>query len=69
MHEYIEVCGAGVTDYKSGKAMRADWEAGADFRILTVGYPTYISIRNARPNLTVHGRFRNLQGLVTLSGK
>lgn len=68
--EYIEVEGAYGRDYPSGKAMLADWAEGKDFHILTLGYPSYISVRDAKPGLNVMGRFKRQQNLVTLhSGK
>jgi len=65
--EYIEVEGAYGRDYTSGKAMLADWKAGKNFVILTVGYPTYISIRDEKPGLNVMGRFKRHMNIVVLS--
>lgn len=68
--EYIEVEGAYGRDYTSGKAMLKDWTEGKDFHILTLGYPAYISVRDAHPGLNVMGRFKRHQNLVSLdSGK
>jgi hypothetical protein len=66
MPKSITVRGGYGRDYKSGKAMKADWEAGLDFHILTPGYPTYMSKRDVQPGETIGGRFRNLTGYVTL---
>jgi hypothetical protein len=65
--EYIEVEGAYGRDYTSGKAMLADWKDGKDFHILTIGYPSYISIRDAKPGLNVMGRFKRHMNIVSLS--
>jgi hypothetical protein len=34
-------------DYKSAKAVKADWAAGKDFVIANLSYPTYINKRDA----------------------
>ena len=43
MPQFITVSGAYGRDYKSVKAARADWDAGKDFIIRSLGYHTYMN--------------------------
>ena len=63
----MTVSGAYGRDYKSGKAMKADWDAGKDFviRDLFSGPGTYVSKRDNPPE-SVMGRFNQDRGICIL---
>jgi len=57
--ETITVSGAYGRDYNSAAAAKADWAAGKDFEILTLGYHRYISKAEADgANLKVMIRYK-----------
>ena len=62
---FITVRGAYGRTYKSGKAMKADWNAGLDFKEVQSG--SYISNKEIKPGMTVHGRFKNDAGICQLT--
>lgn len=59
MTRYIGVQGAYGRDYTSGKAVRADWDAGKDFQITDMGPDCgrYISKREVPAGTKVTVRF------------
>lgn len=58
-------------DYKSQKAVKADWAAGRDFAIATLGQPGYINKEDAdRGGITVVIRYnRNLKSMAIAPAK
>jgi hypothetical protein len=66
MARYLTVVPAYGRDYRSGKAALADWKAGKDFRIATVGPDDgrYMSVRDMTPDLRVIIRYNQLRGTV-----
>ena len=64
---YLTVTPAYGRDYKSQKAVKADWSANKDFVIANPGYPTYINKRDAdRDGVKVMARYNNLTKIVSV---
>jgi len=64
---YLTVTPAYGRDYKSQKAVKADWSANKDFVIATLGHPTYINKRDAdRDGVKVMARYNNLTKIVSV---
>ena len=53
----MTVSGAYGRDYKSGKAMKADWEANKDFTLRSLEGSGYIN-KEQVPNVEVMGRYK-----------
>jgi hypothetical protein len=55
---YITVRGAYGRDYTSLAKAKADWLAGKDFEILTLGYHRYVSKREVQAGDVIMVRYR-----------
>jgi hypothetical protein len=65
MTTYIEVSGAYGRDYTSAKAAKADWAAGKDFAIQTIGNRGYINKADAdRAGVKVMIRYARMTKVV-----
>jgi len=66
--EHLTVVGAYGHDYVSKNAALADWRAGADFWIVTVGplEGRYINIDGQPDNMTLHIRYDKLRKVVAV---
>ena len=58
-------------DYKSGKEVQADWDAGKDFTIATFGPDDgrQINKQDARPGDTLNIRFKKLANIKVIKVK
>jgi hypothetical protein len=66
MAAFITVRGAYGRTYRSGKAMKLDWNEGKDFRDVNTG--RYVAAKDiAGLNVTVHGRYNNDRGICQLT--
>ena len=64
---YLTLTPAYGLDYKSRKAVKADWGANKDFVIATLGYPTYINKQDAdRDGVKVMIRYNNLTKITNI---
>ncbi len=66
---FVEVSGAYGRDYRSGKAALADWNAGKDFMIQSVGIGgTYINKQDADADetLSILIRYNQMRGVVAV---
>lgn len=69
---YLTVSPGGSRDYTSGKAAKADWDAGVDFRNESMMPGTYVSNRDV-PRLKAAGvkainiRFKQMQNVKVIN--
>ncbi len=64
---YLTLTPAYGRDYRSQKAVRADWLENKDFVIATLGHPTYINKRDAdREGTKVMIRYSNLTKITNI---
>ena len=59
-------------DYKSGKEVKADWEAGKDFQINDMSSPDdgrYINKADAKPGQSFNIRYKKLTQIVVIKVK
>ena len=64
---YLTLTPAYGRDYKSQKAVKADWGANKDFVIATLGHPTYINKQDAdRDGAKVMIRYNNLTKITNI---
>ena len=70
---YLTVVPAYGRDYKSQKAVKADWEAGKDFQINDMSSPNdgaYINKQDAeKDGVTVNIRFKQLRNVCVIKNK
>lgn len=64
--KYLSVIPAYGRDYKSAKAVKADWEAGKDFLIQDIQESGYISKADKPDNVTLNIRYSKLTKVVVI---
>lgn len=67
MHLHVEP--AYGRDYKSQKAVKADWDAGKDFRINQMGHPhdgRYINNAQKTPDMHIQVRYNSQRSVMVI---
>lgn len=68
---YLTLVPAYGRDYKSGKDVQADWDAGKDFQINDMMHPNdgaYINKPQAEKGTTYNIRFKQLRNIKVIKG-
>ncbi len=63
---YLSATPAYGRDYKSAKAVKADWEAGKDFLVMDFRESGYINKDDKPENVTLNIRYQNLTKVVVI---